>query len=51
MSLHGKRRLGKKIEKDDIVTRFWYILKNLHLVVVMTIAIDKGNMIFINPLM
>jgi hypothetical protein len=30
MSLHVKKGLGKKIEKGDVVTRFWYTLKNLH---------------------
>ncbi len=30
MFLHGKKRLGKKLEKGDIMTRFWYTLKNLH---------------------
>jgi hypothetical protein len=27
--LHDKKRLDKKIKKDDNVTIFWYILKNL----------------------
>ncbi len=29
MSLHGKKKLGKKDKKGDIVTRFWYTIKNL----------------------
>ncbi len=31
MFLHGKKRLGKKIENGDDVTRFLYTLKNLDL--------------------
>jgi hypothetical protein len=34
MSLHGKKGLVKKTKKGDIVTRFWYTLKNLHLDVI-----------------
>ncbi len=29
MFSHGKKKLGKNIEKGDVVTRFWYTLKNL----------------------
>ncbi len=29
MFLHDKKTLDKKIKKDDDMTRFWYILKNL----------------------
>jgi hypothetical protein len=31
VSLHGKKGLGKMPKKDDILTRLWYTLKNLHL--------------------
>jgi hypothetical protein len=30
MFLHGKNDYVEKIEKDDVVTRFWYTLKHLH---------------------
>ncbi len=30
MFLDGKKGLGKRKKKGEIVTRFWYTLKNLH---------------------
>ncbi len=30
MVLHGKKNWVRKTKKSDIVTRFWYIVKNLH---------------------
>jgi hypothetical protein len=31
VSLHCIKGLGKKLEKGDVLTRFWDTLKNLHL--------------------
>ncbi len=42
MSLHGKKRLGKKDKKGDVVTRFLYTLKNLHMVMICKKG-DKGK--------
>jgi len=41
MSLHDKKKgLCKKNKKSDIVTRFWYTLKKLHLYVYKDFEID-----------
>jgi hypothetical protein len=42
VSLHGKKRLGKKDKKGDVVTRFLYTLKNLHMVMICKKG-DKGK--------
>jgi hypothetical protein len=41
--LHGKKGLSKKIEKGDIVTRFWYTLKNLDPFVISTMVVKKAT--------
>jgi hypothetical protein len=41
VSLHSKKGLGKKDKKTvDVMTRFWYTLKNLHPYVYKDFEID-----------
>jgi hypothetical protein len=48
--LHGRKGLGKKDKKVDDVTRFWYTLKNLHLVVLGSHATISNFEMPLNPI-
>jgi hypothetical protein len=39
MFLHNKKRLNKKDQKNNIVTRFWYSFKNLDSLVFSTLLL------------